>query len=392
MTADAITGQWCETAAGILYVVGDSVQFDDDVSHWRQGFCRLLEIPESEARELIATVVAGAIEDYGTLFSDLAVEDKLSALKQGVARHFRHESLKGGGNDLIARHGSSWGKGFEGSPADTIFANSISGNRQRMVVGSQAAEFGWQVSTADHKPVPAASVIYDRSYYESPRHAHCGMRDYIQHDDWRMEKARRLMKTVIAGAGERVKGWQQTPGAVKALDVGSATGYFRKAMAELGFDHHGIDLSADAIEVCKETFGFDTWQGSVFELPAVASGLAGTFAIITLWDTIEHFDEPLAVAKLLRGFLSEDGVLVVRTPSLTAFEADVLKDNYYSFKLDHVRYFSPRSLTKLMEMAGLAPLYTETTSHLFKGLLGATYLYRMGKELRGADIVALYCK
>jgi len=392
VTADVKTGQWHETAAGLLYVVDDSVQFEDDLSHWTQGFCRLLEISDEEARTLITTVVAVALESYGQLFCDLSPSKKLAALKGGVGRHFGMQEAAEDDDALIARHGPSWGASFDGSPADSVFAHSISGNHERMVVGARASEFGWQVSTADHRPVPAASVVYDRSYYDSPRLAHCGMRDYIRHDDWRMEKARRLMRTVMTGAGKRSLRWLENPGQVKALDIGSATGYFRKAMSDMGFQHYGIDLSADAIKICQETFAFDTWLASVFELPAVAPHLAGSCDIITLWDTIEHFDEPLAVAQLLKDFLAADGILVVRTPSLTAFEAEVLRDMYYSFKLDHVRYFSPRSLTSLMEIAGLAPVHMETTSHLFKGLLGATYLYRMGKALKGADIVALYCK
>ena len=392
MTADAKTGQWHETAAGLLYVVGDSVQFEDDLAHWKQGFSRLLEISDEQCRKLVVTVVAVALEIYGRPFCDLREPEKLSALKEGVGRHFVLPERTAGDEALISAHSRSWGASFDGSPADTIYAHSISGNQQRMVVGAGACQFGWQITTADHHPVPAASVEYDRSYYDLPRLAHCGMRDYIRDDHWRIEKARRLMKTVIEGAGSRSTRWLKNPERVRALDVGSATGYFRQAISEMGFQHYGIDLSGDAIRICKETFGFDTWQASVFELPAVASFLAGSCDIITLWDTIEHFDEPLAVAKLLREFLSADGILVVRTPSLTAFEAEILRDMYYSFKLDHVRYFSPRSLTALMEMAGLAPVYMETTSHLFKGFLGATCLYRMGRALKGADIVALYSK
>ncbi len=177
-----------------------------------------------------------------------------------------------------------------------------------------------------------------------------------------------------------------------ALDVGSATGYYRKAMDELGYNHSGIDLSREAIAICKETFGFETWHGSVLELDRFVNEGKKRFDLITLWDTIEHFDDPFQVVSILKNYLSTQGVLVIRTPSLTALEAEILKDMYYSFKLDHVRYFSPKSLTALMNMNGLRELYIETTSHLFKGFLGADFLYKTGKELCGADILAIYGK
>lgn len=389
VTASVNEGQWYETTAGILYVVRDTVQFEDDFSHWKNGFCRLLEIPETRARQLIEDVVSVAAEAHGRLFSDLSPEQKIDVLKQSISRHY---GLSTELNDasFLSHHFRTLGTGFEGEPPDKVFAHSISGNRERMVVGCQASQFAWQVSIVDYRPVAAASVVYDRSYYDAPQLAHCGMRDYIRHDNWRLEKARRLMRTVLRGAGDRARRWLESPGAVRALDVGSATGYFRQAMDELGFEHHGIDLSADAIRLCRETFGFDTWHGSVFDLSGPAAKFRRSFTMITLWDTIEHLDDPLAAVKLLGEFLADDGVLVVRTPSLSAFEAEILASMYYSFKLDHVRYFSPRSLTRLMHLAGLEQVYLETTSHLFRGLLGANYLFQVGKQLKGADIVALY--
>src|SRR5262249_39587059 len=180
-----------------------------------QGFSRLLELSDDQCRKLVATVVTVAFEIYGRPFGDLPTAEKLSALKEGVGRHFVLPERTAGDEALISAYSSSWGACFDGSPADTIYAPSISGNQQRMVVGAGACQFGWQVTTADHHPVPAASVEYDRSYYDSPRLAHCGMRDYIHHDDWRLEKARRLMKTVSEAAGMRSTRWLSNPEQVK---------------------------------------------------------------------------------------------------------------------------------------------------------------------------------
>ncbi len=378
--------EWLETSAGLLYVAGGHVQFEDDFAHWRDGFCRLLEISDDKARRLIEQAVLAGAEMHGKLPHETSPADRCPALASAVGSLFELPREPAAAYEMQL----SWGTTFDGLPADTIFARSISGNRDRMVVGNRQCQFGWQISRADRKPVDATTVEYDRSYYDAPRQPHCGMRDYIRHDDWRLAKARRLIGTVLKAARESSIEWALSPGPVRVLDVGSATGYFRKAMSERGFDHYGIDVSADAIDICREMFGFETWHGPVFELPRFIGAEELRFQMITLWDTIEHFNDPLSVVNLLKTYLSHHGVLVIRTPSLTAFEADILGDMYYSYKLDHVRYFSPRSLTAMMEMAGLQEIYLETTSHIFKGLLGADHLYQMGKALRGADIVALY--
>jgi hypothetical protein len=45
-----------------------------------------------------------------------------------------------------------------------------------------------------------------------------------------------------------------------------------------------------------------------------------------------------------------------------------------------------------MKTVGLEPCYVETSSHIFKGLLGADFLFQMGKKNKGADIIAFYKK
>jgi 2-polyprenyl-3-methyl-5-hydroxy-6-metoxy-1,4-benzoquinol methylase len=378
------TGEWLETAAGLQYIVEDQVQFADDFSHWYQGFCRLLELPDATARNLIEDCVQVSLSRTGKIISRLDDEQKLQIIAEAVKTRF--PPVKVDSTGWLAGSGTT----YDGTPADTVFAGSISGNASRMVVGSSGKEFAWQLDATTKQPVPAASVTYDSAYYDSPTKAHCGMKDYVRDDDWRMEKSRRLMRTVLRGTGSRAQPWLEKPDKVLALDVGSAMGYFRKAMAELGFDHFGIDLSPEAISICRERFGFDTWRGSVFDLPEVAGKLKGRLDLITLWDTIEHLDDPLAAVKLLSEYLAPQGVMVVRTPSLTAVEADLLGDRYYSYKLDHIRYFSPASLSHLMKLSGLEEIYLETTSHLFKGLLSADFLHQLGRRLKGADIVAVY--
>ena len=162
-------------------------------------------------------------------------------------------------------------------------------------------------------------------------------------------------------------------------------------MAELGLQHYGIDVSPDAIGHCREGFGFDTWQGSIFDVAKYA-GPGQKFDIITFWDVIEHLDSHLEALKSIMPFLSDEGIIVVRTPNLEAIEATILGDMYYSYKLDHTSYFSPRSLNQMFKLIDMQPTHVETVSHIFKGLLGVQYLYEVGQRLEGADILALYSR
>jgi len=371
---------------GILLVSRGSVQFADDHDHWRKGFCRLLEIDEGQAREFIETTVDAAEQIFGRNLSNIGDEEKITCLLEAVNERFykgRRQEIESG---LSLDFTDS--RGPEGEIPDKVFAHSISGNDSFLVVGNEIEEFAWLVDAKTGKPVTADSIIYDEKYYAPAGNDHCGMKEYTQQMEWRLEKARRILDLVVANTGTRGKRWTKKPEEVKMLDIGSGIGYFRQAAQTLGFQHRGIDLSEDIIKQCKEAFGFDTWKGRVEDLSKIAPG--SQFQLITMFDVIEHLERPRAVITMLKEFLADDGVLVIRTPNLRAQEAEILGDYYYSFKLDHVRYFSANSLNEMMHGLKMKSVFSETASHLFKGILGADYLFKLGQDRRGADILAIY--
>jgi 2-polyprenyl-3-methyl-5-hydroxy-6-metoxy-1,4-benzoquinol methylase len=377
------SGRWLETTLGIVYVVDGHVQFVDDHDHWKNAFCRLLEIKEEKARQLIETTVEVACERFSALLSAISDPQRVECLTVAVDRLLYGKTRPAGGGIE-----ATWGKDMQGAPADTIYSHSVSGDPSRIVVGNREHEFGWLVDPKTNKPVTADSIVYDTTYFSSGGEAHYGMKHYIAQVDWRLEKSRRLVRTVLDNIGERKQTWLADPKKTRVMDIGSGIGYYRKAFDDHGLDHYGIDLSTDIIAKCKEYFGFDTWHIELLKLEQVAQGKK--FHMITMWDVIEHLEEPMTCVAYLKDFLTPDGVIVARTPNLSAIEADILGDYYYSFKFDHVRYFSVNSLNKAMHECGLKPVYVETASHLFKGVLSPDFMYKTGESMRGADIVGVY--
>lgn len=367
---------WRETSAGIYYESFDIVQFYDDWDHWQNGFCRLLEIEEPEARKLIESIV-----NYGAgVFSKLPESKKLSAIKRGTAKYFNISAQS------LELDFSVCGTAFDGSPANTLYAASISGNDERLIVGNLQLGYAWQIDASSHQPITANSVDYDESYFEAPQKPHLGMRHYTSDEGWRMQKARRLFRTLIAHSNQITDSQERI-----ALDVGSAASYFRMALEETpGWTHYGIDQSEEAVRICKQKFGFDTFCGLIAALPTMAPQLLHNCDMITLFDVIEHVDDPLGTIKSLKEFLSKDGVIIIRTPNLVSLEYELLGEYYYSFKLDHIKYFSPNSLEAMMKLCDLSLTYMETTSHLFKGLLGIDAIHHSYLQNTGADILSIF--
>ncbi len=376
-------GNWVETTLGILYVVDGNVQFADDWDHWKNAFCRLLEISDDKARQYVEECVTVGHQVFGKLFHELPSESRLVCLTQATTN-----VLFGGERPQLAKIADSWGTDLQGAKPNRVYAQSISGDASRMVVGNVENEYAWLLDPKTQKPVDAHSIVYDTSYYSSGGEAHYGPKHYMAQADWRLEKSARLMRTVLDNSGERKAKWLAEPSKINAIDFGSGIGYFRKAFSDLGFNHFGIELSTDIIQKCKETFGYDTWHCDVSDLGKVSGGRK--FHLITLWDVIEHLSEPVEQIRQLRTHLADDGLIVIRTPNVVAHEIDILGDFYPSFKFDHIQYFSPKSLEFCMSQSGLKPVYVETASHLFKGLLGADFTYKQGHSLHGADLIGIY--
>lgn len=377
------SGKWVETALGIMYIHDERVQFVDDWDHWRNGFCRLLEIDEDKAKRYVEEMVAQARVLLGKPYHELSEQNKVRCLKEATTK-----ILYGGARPKQPEMLESWGKSLADNAPNHVYAFSISGNADRIVVGNAEEQYAWLIDPKTNKRVTADSIVYDDQYFGSEGKAHYGMKHYSSQTGWRMEKARRFTKTMLENLGEERSAWLEAPGKVNIMDVGSGIGYFRKAYDEAGLKHYGIDLSKDIIAQCKEMFGFETWNVQLDKLDTVTGGTK--FHIITMWDVIEHLEDPIGAVRTLAKHLTPDGVIALRTPNLAATEADVLGDYYYSFKFDHVKYFSTKSLEWAMGQGGTKPVYVETTSHIFKGALSPDFMYREGEEMRGADIFGIY--
>ncbi len=198
---------------GVLLVSRGSVQFVDDHDHWRKGFCRLLEIEEPQAREFIENTIDAAERIFGRSLSNIGEEEKITCLFEAV-----NETLyKGRRKEIHADQVIDFSDlhGPEGEVPDKIFAHSISGNSEYMVIGNEIEEFAWLVDAKTKKPVTADSVIYDEKYYAPAGNKHYGMKEYTHQMEWRLEKARRILDLVVENAGTRGEKWQDNPSAVK---------------------------------------------------------------------------------------------------------------------------------------------------------------------------------
>jgi 2-polyprenyl-3-methyl-5-hydroxy-6-metoxy-1,4-benzoquinol methylase len=146
----------------------------------------------------------------------------------------------------------------------------------------------------------------------------------------------------------------------RLLDVGCAMGVFLALAKERGWEVCGTDISEYAARFASERFKMDCRAGTLRD----AAFPDKHFDVITMWDVVEHFEDPLAELAEVRRVLADDGILIFDTPNedslmrLVAGMAYVgtggiisypVRKLYHEF---HLYYYSPRTIRLLFEKAG----------------------------------------
>jgi 2-polyprenyl-3-methyl-5-hydroxy-6-metoxy-1,4-benzoquinol methylase len=138
-------------------------------------------------------------------------------------------------------------------------------------------------------------------------------------------------------------------GSKSLLDIGAGDGTFIKTAAEQGWHATGI-------EPAKVEFDFDDddSHGSAIMI----QGQIGTlkkdkkFNVITMWDVIEHVNEPIDLIKEAIKYIESDGMLVIETGNYQSADRIVGKKEWWCYQLDHRWYFSPNILTNILIQLG----------------------------------------
>lgn len=99
----------------------------------------------------------------------------------------------------------------------------------------------------------------------------------------------------------------------KLLDIGMGTGNFLAAAVANGYDGYGTDFDNDAIETAKEFFGLQ----NVFPLnteEAIKKFGPGYFDVITLFEVLEHLEDPSESLEKIKVLLKKGGYLAISVP------------------------------------------------------------------------------
>lgn len=218
-------------------------------------------------------------------------------------------------------------------------------------------------------PQEAFNAYYrDLSKYESPNHDGA----LSAYDLLRFPETVGLIAGAIADRNIRV------------LEIGCSTGGLLQALQAGGYKRIvGLDPSPVCTRIARERCGADTITGSLSDLRPEN----GPFDLIILGSVLEHLRDMTATMATLKSLLPQGGHLYLEVPDASRFPEHT-QAPFQEFSLEHINYFSPRSLDNLLGANGFTPVFAhqgtpETRPGVFAFELKA--MYRMtGKATRPA--------
>lgn len=139
----------------------------------------------------------------------------------------------------------------------------------------------------------------------------------------------------------------------KLLDLGCAMGFLIEEANQWNYDAYGVDISEYAVNIAKKLVGNNrVIIGKVEDLDRVL-GKNNSFDIITMFDLIEHLENPKEVLKKVAKVMHKDGILVVQTGDAGSTWAKLMGKNWHFFAPpQHFYFYSQKNMKDLLEQAG----------------------------------------
>lgn len=176
----------------------------------------------------------------------------------------------------------------------------------------------------------------------------------------------------------------ESPGARMLLDVGANFGYFVSEAAASGLDARGVEPNPAAVTWGRDHLHADLAVGSAYD---ARPEFSSRFDAVTMFDVIEHLDDPGLAIDRCREHLAPHGRLFLTTPDAGSLMARLLgRQWYYLDLIQHVSLFNRRNLTRLLAAHGLRVVSTRTIGRRYR----FSYIERrLGQLAAGAPVLRL---
>lgn len=177
------------------------------------------------------------------------------------------------------------------------------------------------------------------------------------------------------------------------LDIGPNIGTCLTVARDRGWEVCGVEINSEAAEYCRTQRALNVISGTFnsYMFPA------NSFDVILMGDVIEHLPDPLDTMHAVYTILRPGGIVVISTPNIATFAGRMLQIK----PQEHLYYFSPQTMTELLQKVGLDVLriesldrYHNATAMTHSTTLGGLFqvigpVFRLGHSILGDVVLKL---
>jgi len=133
------------------------------------------------------------------------------------------------------------------------------------------------------------------------------------------------------------------------LEVGCGRGNMLLEARNRGYEVYGLEFSTDAARVANRKL-----EADVVRVGAIDKGTfpEQSFDVCILADVIEHVRDPAGFLQIISRLLKPGGIVFIATPSIESWSARLLGWNWMEYKPEHLFFFDPGTIARLLENAG----------------------------------------
>lgn len=201
---------------------------------------------------------------------------------------------------------------------------------------------------------PDISALYQDLAWEKTRKKESKRRDHRQ--GWVRKLSRLTRKRLhLLPRKDPVQLIEQHAKTGHVLDVGCGSG---NHLMKLSPDHtpNGIEISREIADQARDLLaerGGRIVNGDA--LGGMGQLKSSDFTAVIMRSFLEHDIRPLEVLTEARRLLLRDGILIIKVPNYASWNRHLRGENWCGLRFpDHVNYFTPKTLEKMVRRAGLS--------------------------------------
>ena len=164
---------------------------------------------------------------------------------------------------------------------------------------------------------------------------------------------------------DTLRGLSNTKGQLRFLDVGCGYGFFSREAIKQGFNVTALELASNERGIAGELLGVEPIASSFEDF----SHPKKSFDAVLMSQILEHAGDVNVWIEKVHALLDDDGLVAIAVPNFNGFLRYILRENEpYITPPAHLNYFSPVSLSKLLEKHGFKVEVIQHVSRISRGV------------------------